>query len=190
LEGLRRSDDHVAWKRFSDHFRPLIVHYARGSFDLSPADAEDAAQESLTAFYTAYRQGEYEQGKGRLSNWLFGIATNRLKQFVHRKAQNREVQADGTSTSTGFLTRVPDDATLERRWDEQWRRASIEQCMDVVRRQFDDRTLEAFQLFAVANEPARDVADRLGMTMNAVFLAKHRVLKRFRELLGNLEGTD
>jgi len=190
LEGLRKPGNHIAWKRFSDHFRPLIVLYARGSFNLSPADAEDGAQDALTSFYTAYRRGEYEPQKGRLSAWLFGIATNRLKEIVRRKGQNREVQAAETATTTGFLARIPDDATLEHRWEEQWRQAAIEQCMNSVRRQFADQTLEAFELFAVANRPAREVADRLGMTVNAVFLAKHRVLKRLRELLCGLEGTD
>ena len=49
-------------------------------------------------------------------------------------------------------------------------------------------TWEAFRRFALDGVPAGRVAEELGMTENAVLLAKSRVLKRLREEAGDLLG--
>jgi len=45
---------------------------------------------------------------------------------------------------------------------------------------------EAFRRFGVDGVPAGRVAEELGLSENAVFLAKSRVLKRLREEAGDL----
>jgi RNA polymerase sigma-70 factor, ECF subfamily len=47
-------------------------------------------------------------------------------------------------------------------------------------------TWEAFQRFGVDGDPARRVAEELGLSENAVILAKSRVLKRLRQEAGDL----
>ena len=76
---------------------------------------------------------------------------------------------------------------MEKIWDQEWRDAVIRQCLDEVRREFDERSIQAFERFAWKGDSARQVADQLGMTPNAVFIAKHRIVKRIRELLPRME---
>jgi DNA-directed RNA polymerase specialized sigma24 family protein len=47
--------------------------------------------------------------------------------------------------------------------------------------------VEAFELFAKDGLSAQEVAEQLGMTTNAVYLAKQHILKRIRELLPYME---
>src|SRR5436305_1544249 len=73
LEKLRDFANRDAWDRFSERFRRPVVSFARG-MGLAQSDAEDVAQETLMAFAKAYREGQYDPAKGRLSKFLFGIA--------------------------------------------------------------------------------------------------------------------
>jgi RNA polymerase sigma-70 factor, ECF subfamily len=187
LEGLRDPNNQSAWHEFCARYRPLIVAYAQHSYDFGPEDAEDVAQASLLVFMEAYRRGEYDRAKGRLRHWLFGIATNRLREAVRRRERNREIQVTDGGSGTGLLQRIPDDAVLEEQWEEEWRRAVCRQCLSEVRREFDAKTVEAFELFVQGDVPADQVADRLGTSRNAVYLAKHHILKRIRALVPQME---
>jgi RNA polymerase sigma-70 factor (ECF subfamily) len=187
LEGLRDPADRSVWQLFANRYRPLLVSYARRSFGLSDEDAEDATQVTLADFAEAYRKGQYDRDKGRLRKWLFGIATNRMRDLARRNARKREFQANGSSDSAGFLPAIPADDELETAWEAEWRHAVIRQCLDEVRFQFDPKTVEAFELYVWKGRPAREVAARLSMTENAVYLARHHVLKRIRELLPRME---
>jgi len=50
-----------------------------------------------------------------------------------------------------------------------------------VRGHFQDSTWQAFWQTAVENRPPREVADHLGLSVGAVYIAKSRVLARLRE---------
>ena len=99
----------------------------------------------------------------------------------------RELQVVDETSQTNFFARQEDEASLERLWEEEWREALIRQCLDEIRRDVDEKSVEAFELFAWKGLPAREVAERLGMSPNAVFINKHRIMKRIKELLPRME---
>lgn len=59
----------------------------------------------------------------------------------------------------------------------------MEAALDDIRREFDPATFQAFDLYARKDMPAREVARLLGLSRNAVYIAKTRVLARLREIL-------
>jgi RNA polymerase sigma-70 factor (ECF subfamily) len=52
----------------------------------------------------------------------------------------------------------------------------------MVKVQFEPQTWQAFQRVALEDIPAAQVAQELNISVNAVFIAKSRVLSRLREL--------
>jgi RNA polymerase sigma factor (sigma-70 family) len=185
LEGLRHPANDTVWRSYVDRYRPVIVAFAM-RLGLAPDDAEDAAQEILLEFSTAYREGKYDPQKGRLRSWLFGIARNQVASR-RRRRRDREIAAGVGAGDSGILDQVPDTADPDAVWEEEWRRAILGQCLDEVRREVQPQTFEAFELFALREWPAERVAERLGITANAVFGAKRRVLQRAREILPLME---
>lgn len=185
LDGLRDPGNQTVWRDYVDRYRPLLVDYGR-RLGLPPADAEDVAQQALMAFATAYRDGKYDPEKGRLRAWLFGIARTTIRNWRSRQ-RARELQVAESGASTGFFARIEDEDHLERLWEERWQQAVLQQCLVEVRREVEDKTFRAFELFARQGRPAREVADELGMSQNAVFGAKRRVLRRIREILPEME---
>ena len=185
LENLRNAED-AAWEEFVGRFRAPIVRFACG-LGLAAEEAEDVAQEALMDFVKAYRGGQYDREKGRLSAWLFGIAHRRVCNARRREA-GRPQPLKGPDR-TAFWANLPDEHVARRTWDTSWERAVIEHCLQQVRLEVEPRTTRAFELFAIEGRPAAAVADELGMSRNAVFIAKHRVMKRILELREQMESV-
>ena len=186
LEGLCDFDDRTAWERFTERFRRPIVSFGKG-MGLSAAEAEDAAQETLLAFAKAFRDGRYDPAKGRLSKWLFGIA---YRQALNaRRARGRgPVRAAGGGV-TSIMAAVPDKTQAGESWDTEWERTVLDRCIRQVRREVAENTFRAFDLVVRKNKSADEAAQSLGMSRAAVYTAKHRVLKRVRELRPQFEDA-
>ena len=65
-------------------------------------------------------------------------------------------------------------------WDAEHDRHVTQRLLELIRGEFAEKTWLAFQRFALSDEPAESVAADLGMTVNAVFIAKSRVLAALR----------
>lgn len=86
------------------------------------------------------------------------------------------------------LIDVPADDHLERLWDEERQRVILRQALSELRRssRTQPRTIEAFELLVWDELPAADVACRLGMSVDDVYLAKHRMIDRLRDIIAQL----
>ena len=58
--------------------------------------------------------------------------------------------------------------------------------LKLVQEEFEERTWKAFWGVAVDQRAPADLADELRMSVNAVYIAKSRVLRRLRQELGDL----
>ena len=179
-----QDDEPRTWDAFIARFRRPIVSFARAQ-GLPEEEAEDAAQETLSAFLRAYREGRYDRGGGRLHSWLFGIAHRVV--LNRRRTLARERQRQPIAARTAFWDAVPAEEAVRRSWDDSWHQAIFDQCLQQVRAELQPKTVLAFEAYALNGRPASDVARELEMSRNAVFLAKHRVLTRIRELRDELE---
>jgi RNA polymerase sigma factor (sigma-70 family) len=178
LEDLKARGDSPVWERFHDYFHGMVVRFARHA-GLSAADAEDAAQETMLAFVKAFREGKYDRDKGRLRDWLFGVA-KRVTLNMRSRLPKEQLMADKTGTS--FWDMVTDDDGAERAWQEEWQKMVLVRCLEQARREMDADVFRAFELYAMQEEPVDKVAEQLKMSRNAVYIAKSRVLARLREL--------
>ncbi|MCC7290748.1 MAG: sigma-70 family RNA polymerase sigma factor [Phycisphaerales bacterium] len=93
------------------------------------------------------------------------------------------------------LDEVPDSQpspaeAFEAAFDAEWRKVAAEEAMDTVRREFEPSTFQAFDLCMRKNMPPREVASLLGISRNAVYLAKGRVVARLKELLDSGETEE
>jgi RNA polymerase sigma-70 factor (ECF subfamily) len=179
LEGLRDPANHEVWQKYVDRYRPIIVRFATAK-GLVKEDAEDVAQETLLDFCRAYRAGRYDRDRGRLRAWLFGIAQREIGKWRERR---RGIAGSGSSDAAALIEDLATPDVVDEVWEREWHESVLEECLRAVQEEVQPRTFEAFELFALKAWPARKVADTLGITENAVFLAKSRILRRIRELV-------
>lgn len=183
LERMKSFGDQSIWDQFHARFRRPLLAYAR-KWGLSDAEAEDVTQEVLAAFAEGYKAGKYDRAKGRLNKWLFGIAYTQIAN--RRRRLGREAQHQHQAGES-FWEDVPGEQEAEKVWDADWESGVLEECLRQVKTEVAERTFEAFVLTVRQGRPADDVARELNMSREAVYVAKHRVLKRLAERMQEYE---
>lgn len=176
LVRLRDAHDRLAWEQFVGLYAPLVYGFARKK-GLQDADAADIAQDVLTSVAQQMRQWEFDPQRGTFRGWLFTIARNRLRNWLASTARriNGSSADDHQATLQSQPEETPDDAEYARRVFH-WAAAQ-------VREQVSEQTWQAFELTAVATRPGPDVAEQLGMTTGAVYLARSRVMAKLKTLV-------
>ena len=183
LHGLETFDDH-AWADLVACFRRPILNVAERK-GFSEAECEDIAQETLLAFADAYRKGRYDREKGKLRHWLFAMARRKIHDALRRKYRTEAHREP--MDKTGQLEQVAGEDDLEREWDEAWRQSVLHECLARVKKEVTDNTWRAFEKVALQGEDPKKVAEELGLSRSAVFVAKHRVVKKLKELEDQFE---
>ena len=178
----------AAWKTLCDRFHKPIQSFAR-RIGLRDADAEDVAQETLLTFLEKHRSGAYRRARGRLTNWLFGVAHNKARQVRDRR---RTVYvADRTDASVGFLERQVDVHDVQQAiWDEEWDKWALRTALDRVRCEFTEDVFRIFELVSLQGRKPGDVAAELGLKPQSVYDCRHRVLARLRAVRADLEEVE
>ncbi len=182
LDGLVDPGNDRIWREFDERYRPIVEAFARRQ-GLSADDAADAAQDTLADFARDYRAGRFDRTRGRLRSWIFGIARNRVIDVQRVKGRRREWRGESAfvDLSTG------DDP--EPTWRDEWRKAMLRAAMRELHAgsKLDPRTVCAFERVAFDRAAAADVAAEVGMSVNEVYVAKSRVLKRLQQIISELE---
>jgi RNA polymerase sigma-70 factor, ECF subfamily len=70
--------------------------------------------------------------------------------------------------------------------EEEYRQYIVSRALQLMQADFQPDTWKACWEYVVRDRPAADVAVELGISVNAVHLAKSRVLRRLREELNGL----
>lgn len=183
LLGLQDPKNDSVWTEFYSRYHPLLVSFGR-RLGLSEDESQETAQEILLKFAEAYRNGHYDKAKGRLRTWLSEIARNKIIDWKRRRARRPPPVQLGDAADQ--LVEEPDKDRIDRIMQEEWHRALVSKAMELIQQEVEPKTLRAFELFVLQDQPAEQVAAELGMTANAVFKAKRRVLSRLREIYAQL----
>ncbi|MFH1614956.1 MAG: sigma-70 family RNA polymerase sigma factor [Planctomycetota bacterium] len=186
LEELQSSNDGDAWQNMCTSFLPMLISFAK-RLGLPASYAEDAAQETMVAFVKAFRAGNYQKERGRLHNWLFGIAYKVILN-MRRKLPKEQLISDN-HTGTCFWELIEDENAVKHTWNTEYRRFLLRHCLQHVRKKFSAETFKAFELHSLSEIPASEVARQLNISANAVYIASCRVLKELRQIEHGLLNT-
>ena len=187
LEQLRDAETST-WEAFTSRFRTPLIRFAQRC-GLTHEQAEDATQETLMRFVEGYRAGEYERERGRLSSWLFTLMFNTIRS--HRRDDARAPkQAPRAIDRTTFFSALPDEGTAKHAWEQDWEHHAITTCIDQLRSEVSPTHFRAFELTTFRDVPANEVAHQLGISRDAVYQARYRILKRLEELRDAFNGVE
>jgi RNA polymerase sigma-70 factor (ECF subfamily) len=181
---LRDARDRDAWAQFVQVYAPLIYGFARNR-GLQDADAADLMQEVLSSVAGAVGRLDYDPSRGSFRSWLYTITRNKLNTFLDR--QRRHVRGTG---DTGAHERLEAEASREEvsLWDREYERRLFEWAAERVRGVSSESGWQAFWQTAVEGKRPRDVAEALGMSIGAVYVAKSRTLAQIREQIQQLQA--
>jgi RNA polymerase sigma-70 factor (ECF subfamily) len=176
LVRLREPGAEQAWARFTDLYAPLLYDWAR-RWGLQSDDAADLVQDVFVILVRKLPEFVYEPGKS-FRGWLWTVVRNAWRARRRKAAPMPAGSADLEQVAAADGIADLDEA--------EYRRGLIERALRVVRADFQPATWEAFQEHVIQGHPAAEVAARLGLSINAVHLARSRVLRRIRAELAEL----
>jgi RNA polymerase sigma-70 factor, ECF subfamily len=181
-----RSGKPEAWRRFVPLYSPIIYRWCRHA-GLTAEDAADVLQEVLVAVMLHLAEFRREATHDSFSGWLATITRNKVHD--HYRRRHGRAEGRGGTTAQRHMAEVPQppepseasirpdaasDAWLSRR------------ALETIRAEFEPRTWEAFWRITVDGRGPADVAEELQMSVPAVYMAKSRVLRRLRQVMGEL----
>jgi RNA polymerase sigma-70 factor (ECF subfamily) len=148
-------------------------------------DAPDLVQEVFTSVSLHIGGFRRDRPGDSLTAWLRTITRNKvLNYFSSRRGQ--PAAQGGTDAQARFLG-VPEESDPTQTGDpRELNNLVVPIGLDVVRAEFENRTWEAFQRVVVEGQSPAQIAADLGMSIQAVYKAKSRVLRRLRQELDGL----
>jgi RNA polymerase sigma-70 factor, ECF subfamily len=185
LDRLKVSRPETAdWSRLQGIYLPLIERWLGRVPGLGNESADLAQEVLIVVFREVPRFDRRREGSFRA--WLRQMTVNRIRGYRRKR---RRQPVTGLDAADGFLERLsnPND-DLAREWDRDHDKHVVQKLLALVQPAVSPTTWEAFQRFAVDGIPALRVAEELGLSENAIILAKSRVLKRLRQEAGDLLG--
>jgi RNA polymerase sigma-70 factor (ECF subfamily) len=178
LDRLRQPAETEAWPRFVKLYTPLLFFWVR-RLGLGEHDAADLVQEVFTTLLQKLPEFKYNP-ELRFRNWLHQVTLNKWREKQRRCTVP---QADGGERLLADMA-GPDNVAA---WEEaEYRHHLVRRALELMQAEFQPGTWKACWEHLVCERSAADVARELGITENAVYVAKHRVLRRLRKELAGL----
>lgn len=179
LHRLQCSPESENWDRLARLYAPLIRTWLR-KYDVQDSDADDLVQEVLLAVSKDVSKFEHGGKPGAFRGWLKTILLNRLRKFW--RSRDRRPQARGDSDLDARLAQLDDPASeLSQIWNREHDQYVLRQLLTLTEPHFTPTTWKAFCRVALEGAKADVVAQEMGISLNAVCLAKSRVTRRLRQ---------
>ena len=179
LNRLQQSPESESWNRLVELYAPLIRTWLR-KYDVQDSDADDLSQDVLLAVSKDLGKFEHGERPGAFRAWLKAILVNRLRNFW--RARDRSPQARGDSDIDDRLAQLDDpNSQASLIWNRQHDQYVLRQLLSLAEPHFTPATWQAFRRVALEGEKPNVVAKELDISLNAVFIAKSRVLSKLRQ---------
>lgn len=177
LEQLSQGATAEVWQRFVATWRPRLQRLLR-KLGVQEVDSEDAVQAALARIHTALMTGRYSRSRGRLSSWMFAVAARAASDLKRRDARYvarlRSVHERGVDRADPVVALGVEEL-----------RTLLERARTIAGG--DPRDAAILERLIVRGDSARSVADDLGVSVENVYLIKHRLIRRLRDSLGTPE---
>ena len=162
--------DQEAWERFVELYTPLLYYWAR-RMALQQHDAADLVQE----VFARYKLPKFRYDKGKsFRSWLRTVTMNKWREKCRR----------AEPTGDGSLGDLADSDSADEVWDAEYQHVVMRRALEIMQADFQPATWKACWALVVEARSAAEASGELGLSENAVYLAKNRVLRRLRGVGG------
>ncbi len=181
IDRLSRGKDAGAWGRFVELYTPLFLAWCR-RVGLSDADAADLTQTVFVTLYEKLPEFRYDPTRS-FRAWLKTVLMNAWRNQTRQRRFAAENRLDALN-----LDQLPETDPRLGLEEAEYRAQLVRRALVLMQANFEPTTWKACWEFVVEGRAAVDVARELGLSENAVYLSKSRVLRYLRrELQGLLD---
>ena len=173
--------DDLAWEEFSSRYVEVLRVWCR-RWGVPQSDVDDLVQETFLIVISRVTHFE-RRGIGSLRAWRKETA-RRCWRNVQRRAERHH---NVILLERFRRSRVALDS-LESEFDRLSRHELLQTSMSIVQKQVAPNSWSAFRLLALEGLTGPEAAERLGMRVDSVYMAKMRVQKRIIQEFMALDG--
>jgi RNA polymerase sigma-70 factor (ECF subfamily) len=177
LKRLKERSEQDAWKRFVLLYTPLLCCWA-GRLGAQNADADDLVQDVFTLLYQKLPEFTYRPQKS-FRAWLRTVLVNKWREGRRRRP------IPTCADPAAVLTLATPDPQVDFT-EEEYRRFLVRRAFHLMQAEFTPTTWKACWETTVGDKAPAEVADELGISVRAVYLARIRVLQRLRQEMDGL----
>jgi RNA polymerase sigma-70 factor, ECF subfamily len=172
----------IAWREFYENYAPIMGGFAR-KMGAKPQDVSDVIQEVLVGFFAASPQFVYDPSLGRFRGYLKACVWRACQRKLGRQLSLQGRSLDEIDSGDPGVSQV---------WDDAWQNQTLQRALELVRERYAERpdkarTFRAFEMFAILDAPAEEVAKELNMSVDSVHQAKSRVSSAIRAEMKELD---
>jgi RNA polymerase sigma-70 factor (ECF subfamily) len=192
VERLADWGDQLRWQEFFDTYWKLIHSVARRS-GLTDAEAQEVVQETIITVAKNIDKLKYDPAIGSFKGWLLQITRWRIAdQFRKREPGDARGPRSTDDRLTATIERVPDSriVDLDALWEASWKENLFEAAVARVKKKVEPKQFQIFDCYVRKEWPAQKVAERLGVNVGQVYLARHRVGALLKKEVKALERSE
>jgi RNA polymerase sigma-70 factor (ECF subfamily) len=179
FERLRDGDDPLAWEEFFNRYWRLIFAFSR-RLGCSEHTSEEIVQDVTLAMFKQREVFQYDRRKGCFRNWLCTVVRNLVEK--HRGRAAERIRAAGDELPPAVMDAEASDASPDAAMEAAFEESMLVVLLNLVRQEVSPQTYQAFELTALYGIPGARAAAMTGLSRDAVYAARSRVLARLREL--------
>ncbi len=182
LHRIADKSDSAAWTDFCAIYEPAIYRIAR-KYGLQDADAREVSQEVLLR--VSRRIENFDTAKcGRFRAWLSTVARNSTIDLLRRRPREKTLDRD----SQRRFQDVPELELDDRLFAVEEHQAQFRWAAESVRSMETEMNWQAFWRTAVEGLSGQQVAQQLGISVGAVYVARCRTLAKIKRLVEPFRG--
>lgn len=181
-------NDEIAWEQMVKLYAPAVYRWCR-HFGLSAEDAADVGQEVFITVSEKITDFRYDDPGATFRGWLWTLSRN--KAIDHLRKNTKRPYAVGGDGAYERLEQIPDayeEFCQQAPHEEEEISYLLQTILNRVRVHFKSTTWQAFWRTCVDGADPTDVAEELGISVNAIYLGRSRILRQLREELGDVSG--
>jgi RNA polymerase sigma factor (sigma-70 family) len=176
LKRVQDPQDQVSWQEFVELYQPLLLNFVRKR-GLRDSDADDVVQEILIALVKRLRDFQVDHARGRFRTYLWHITHNGVINFYRKQNRQPTQQLDAELAALQQAAKSePDEDFIHEQ-----RQCVMQFALAKVRGDVPARNWTCFDARILRQRPAKEIAEQLGITTNAVYVYASRVLTVVRE---------
>ena len=175
--------DQSNWSEFVNVYSPIIRTWCL-HWGLQESDAFDVTQNVLFRLTSRLPNFQYDKSKS-FRGWLKTLTHHAWHDFVTETGYRNRGSGDSGVYDRLQSTEARIDLTarVEATFDQELLQIAI----DTVKAKVAPATWDAFRMTAFEGILPQDAADKLGIRVSQVYLAKHRVQKQLQDAIVSLE---
>jgi len=189
LKRLPNLEDQASWNEFFNIYWKLIYGVARKA-GLTDVEAQDVVQETMVSVIKHIPTFKYDPAIGTFKAWLLNMTRWRiLDQLRKRLPVSNKKSKDDSTVRTSMLEKVidPKSEDLNTAWNKDWEQTLFEGARAKVKKRVDPQKYQIFDCYVRKEWPAEKVATIFGVSVEQVYMVKHRVMEMIRDEVKRME---